>query len=247
MMVPGLAALTLLLGGAGRVAADVIYQTGFENPPFVLGALSGQDGWSVFGVSGAATVQNTVVATGSQAAEVDASLVGAQQTGPYRIDPFDTSMSSNKVVVMQADVRLSSSTTETAWQFAALTDLAHFIGGFNVLPDGQLQLITPGFPLTASVVARDTWNHYEVLYDFGSDTFDVLINNTLIASNEPFLTNETVFGLGLFDTFGSGNDQGFLDNYSVTTLPEPSSLALLALGGLALAGWRRWKRKRATA
>jgi PEP-CTERM motif len=30
------------------------------------------------------------------------------------------------------------------------------------------------------------------------------------------------------------------------TVPEPSSLALLSLGGLALAGWRRWK-KRATA
>jgi hypothetical protein len=32
----------------------------------------------------------------------------------------------------------------------------------------------------------------------------------------------------------------------VPTVPEPSSLALLSLGGLALAGWRRW-RKRATA
>ncbi len=31
------------------------------------------------------------------------------------------------------------------------------------------------------------------------------------------------------------------------TVPEPSSLALLSLGGLALAGWRRWKGRRATA
>jgi len=27
-------------------------------------------------------------------------------------------------------------------------------------------------------------------------------------------------------------------------VPEPSTLALLALGGVALAGWRRWKGKR---
>jgi hypothetical protein len=29
-----------------------------------------------------------------------------------------------------------------------------------------------------------------------------------------------------------------------TAVPEPSSLTLLALGGAALAGWRRWRGKR---
>jgi hypothetical protein len=32
-----------------------------------------------------------------------------------------------------------------------------------------------------------------------------------------------------------------------TAVPEPSTLALLALGGGALAGWRRWKKRRMTA
>jgi hypothetical protein len=30
-------------------------------------------------------------------------------------------------------------------------------------------------------------------------------------------------------------------------VPEPSSLALLSLGGIALAGWRRWKKRQGTA
>jgi hypothetical protein len=34
---------------------------------------------------------------------------------------------------------------------------------------------------------------------------------------------------------------------ATAAVPEPSTLALLALGGGALAGWRRWRRRKATA
>ena len=42
------------------------------------------------------------------------------------------------------------------------------------------------------------------------------------------------------------DQDGELHSLLLTPVPKPSSLALLSLGGLALAGWRRWK-KRATA
>jgi hypothetical protein len=32
---------------------------------------------------------------------------------------------------------------------------------------------------------------------------------------------------------------------AASTVPEPSTFALLALGGSALAGWRRWRKRKA--
>src|SRR5262249_41218302 len=143
-------------------------------------ALGNQDGWSVLGNSSAVTVQSTVVAKGSQAVLIDTAVAKAQ-TGPYHAavtNPSDT------VVSMEADVRLSSSTVPTAWQFSGMSSpLFQFIGGFNVLPDGRLQIITAGFPLTVPVISRDIWNHYAVFYNFSAQTFDIYINGALIARN----------------------------------------------------------------
>jgi hypothetical protein len=244
--------IVLLLGSVRQAEAGFIYQTGFENPPFATGAVAGQDGWSVFGVSGVATVQNSVALTGTQAVLVNAAAAGVQQTGPWHSDPFDTTINVNKTVVVDADVLLKSSSNPTAWQFAALTpNLGTFFGGFNVLTDGRLQLITPGFPDTNPVVTRDVWNHFEARYDFPYQTFDVLINNNLVAAKLPFLTSQTVYGTLLFDSFASGNDQGYLDNVSIQdvltppqTTPEPSTIVLLSSGGLTMLGYRLCRRRR---
>ena len=52
----------------------------------------------------------------------------------------------------------------------------------------------------------------------------------------------------VFPTTTDGNFGYFGPNFTfvptITPIPEPSSLALLSLGGLALAGWRQWKGSR---
>jgi PEP-CTERM motif len=80
--------------------------------------------------------------------------------------------------------------------------------------------------------------------------------NLTLASGESAVRTLSVTGTEIESlTFTSGGPFPgtlFSDNLVVTlappptTVPEPSSFALLSLGGLALAGWRRWKGKRAT-
>jgi hypothetical protein len=50
--------------------------------------------------------------------------------------------------------------------------------------------------------------------------------------------------LGFPSTPQAVNAGVFGPNLALVTVPEPSTLALLALGGGALAGWRRWRKRR---
>jgi len=237
----GVALATVIgaLVGNGQVQADVVYSTGFENPPFTLGPMAGQDGWTVFsggGTPNAVTIQSAVSFAGSQAVEINTSAASGQ-TGPYHVD---TSPAADTIVTMQAEVMLTSSSVQSAWQFAGLSPAPGlpFMGGFNPLANGTIQIITAGFPVTSSpVITRDVWNRWEVDYNFTTQTFDILINNKVVASNEPFLTSSSAFGAGIFDTFNTagGNDRGYFDNYSITgsaAAPEPGTCVFFGTGCL---------------
>jgi hypothetical protein len=130
----------------------VIYQTGFEAPDYSLGALTGQDGWQVFGGTVPA-VQDVVVKDGTQAAAVYGGLNG--QSGPYHTDPS----AANRILV-EADVFLASSSNQGAWQFAALgSGLGPFFGGVNFQANGNIQSITQGYGSLGSY-SRDAWMRY---------------------------------------------------------------------------------------
>jgi len=202
--------------------AGTLYSTGFENPPFTLGNLSGQDGWqasSVCGLTGPATglVENTLVQSGSQAVSVDGSVTC--QSGPYHSDS-----STGPLIELSAGIYIASSSSQTQWQFAGLgPGLAPFIGGVGILGTGQIVAITAGLP-TVGTWTYNAWNNLDFLFNFSTQTYAITLNGVPLASGVPFCGDNgacagahvSTYGTSLFDTFGGGNDTGYIDNFSLS-------------------------------
>lgn len=219
--------------------AGTLYSTGFEAPTFTTGNLTGQDGWQQFGGT-SVLVETSVVKSGLQAVSVDGS--GNGQSGPFHQD-----VTTGPVVNLSADIYLGSSTSETKWQFAGLgSGLAPFLGGVDITGT-NLFLITSGFP-TVATFTRDTWHNVGLSFDLNTQKYSVSLDGSTVASSVAFCGDNgpcsgahvSSFGDGFFDSFRSGNDIGYIDNYSVST-PEPSSLMLLGTGLAGLVGLLRRK------
>lgn len=232
--------LAVTLSLAVSAHAGTLYATGFENPPFTTGNLAGQDGWSVFG-SATPMVENTLVKSGLQAVSLDGSGIG--QSGP-----FHTDFSTGPLISLSVDIYIASSSTQSEWQFGGLgPGLSPFLGGIDVYSNGQIAAITSGFP-TIGTLTYDAWNNFSLLFNLNTQTYSIFENGAPLAANLGLCGDNgacagahvSSFGAGFFDTFGSGNDKGYIDNYSAS-VPEPSALMLLGSGFAGLAGMIRRK------
>ena len=209
-------AAVFALAGLGSAHAGVIFSTGFEPPTYSPGALTGQDGWQAFG-PGVPNVITAPVKSGVQAAGVFGGF--ASQNGPYH-----TNLSGAQFIEVSADIQLASSTSQGAWQFAALggPGLGPYYAGIDISSTGVVNEITNSFAVAGGPLSRDVWHNVDLKMDFGSKTYSLYIDSTLLGSNIPFCgdngpcTTPSVGGYGnvFFDTFGGTNlnDSGYIDN-----------------------------------
>lgn len=251
--------LIFLTSPMPAAAAVILYSTGFEPPTFTAGPIAGQDGWQVFG-PGVSTVENTFVKTGVQSEFVDGST--GSQSGPFR-----GSLSAGPIIDLSADVAIFSSSTQSEWQFAALAPgLSQFLGGIDVFPDNAIEVISAGFPVIgtfprATAFNASAWHHIDLLFDLTTQTYDVSLDGSTLASNVPICGDDlscagalvSNYGDGFFDSFGEKtfggrpgtDDSGYMDNFRASNVPEPSTVGMLLMGmALAGAGFRRSARRR---
>jgi PEP-CTERM motif len=132
-------------------------------------------------------------------------------------------------------------------------------GGSVTVPSGMAGTLTGGFRYTAlaAPVFLAPGNYAEIAYGLYSSAgpdpygdggaFTAAGSNVSAVAFDPFdFTNASS---PAYPTNGDSNNHSsasflFQNGPLATPVPEPSSLALFALGGLGLTVWRRWRKRR---
>ncbi len=263
----------ILTAGLHSASAQVLYSTGFENPPFANGSiLLGQDGWSTaippFLNPNAATITNSVAQSGTQSVRVrGVDLVAAPEVSPYgavgsyrRPIGYDAGAGGPSSVQILAGVRLDGPTLGTGDFFSA--NIAARIGdGFA----GELSLSSDGFvygyvgtgvdiPIftTPTPIALNAWHTLGILVDFAANTYTFSVDGTSSSAFafEPGVVSDVLVreSLVVYSRPDAGtnlksNYTAYYDNVSATAVPEPGSAGLLAAGFATVLGLRRRARR----
>jgi hypothetical protein len=215
-LVLGVAMLTLLLGGASAVRADVIVNGSFETPYVGPGSPYDPYDYNIYpngGVPGW-TSNNNETEIGYTPQEVGYPAYAGIQSLELNGSTFDT-------ISQTVTGLVPGQTYQLSWAYGVRADYgpqqANIIfGGVTVATDSTaIYGLTPGWFLnTADVTATAT-----------SEVLSFQAVDTTVLGGSP----------------GGGNE---IDAVSLVPVPEPTSLTMLATGALGLLGygWRRRKR-----
>ena len=224
------------------MAADLYNSGGFEAPPFGLGVLAGQDGWTGGGGGGGAapmvvTAPDPVL--GQQAVRLEIpDLQGAASVMDHAIPAINPA---GQIVTVSFDIyRQNDAWLSNLWWWwwdagEPTYGLQWDAGVGNpgqTLPHGW----NPGAGAAPTIMGR--YANVTMVWDFQQmkafSSYDgVVVDNGIPIANIVALTGWTI-QLGHDEATGTGPEVAWIDNFVITAVPEPASLMLLALGGLLL-------------
>jgi hypothetical protein len=257
-------------------AAEIMYGTGFEDPPFANGSqLSGQDGWFAPSVDnppgfpfnlnpGAAIISTALPRSGAQSLQVlggdlqaDAGILAAtggyyNAIGSYR-RAVNYDAGEGGVTRVQADIFVSGPETPGDNFFSASLGArggdGNARGELAISSDGQVHAYSgndnvPTFLFNAPVTLGQ-WHTLAIVDDFGAGTMSFYVDGSLLGTSA-FVSGATgtIIKRGALLAY-AGPDTAdnqraeyaaYYDNFSIATVPEPSSLGLAAIGALVIAG-----------
>lgn len=209
---------------------NVLYDSqGFEPALYTLGNLPGQDGWvddTTDAGYGQVQVVNDPTASGrGQVICLDAPGTAGGWLGAAR----SYGPSTLATVTIEWD-QWRADTNDNLW----IADTTAFDGWWAMQWDQNGQASSYYFDFGVAVTPG-VWQHVKYTLNMPAGSATVDIDGTSFSSSHPDLTIDgIVFENEPTDAGGAGGPI-YIDNLRVVETPEPASLALLALGGLALA------------
>jgi hypothetical protein len=237
-------------------AQGALYNTGFEPPTFRPGLLAGQDGWFAGLGPAAATISTALPRSGIQSVRI----AGAQTEevsgfffGSYaRALSYDPLASGTPLVRLSASMNLIGSVPTTCGLSIGLT------GAPSDLPNILLGLMSAGGGLVAYISNADgisvegphyqpgDWASVSAVFDFGQRSARAYFNGAFFG--EVPLTSGVSDDIRFMNiALGSSRPipdvVGYVDDFSVSAVPEPTATALLSAGLVAIAAAARRRRK----
>lgn len=241
--------------------AQVIFSDGFES--YASGSnLDGQGGWVNFGSSTLTTVSSTQAQSGinSMRLEEGPNPPDGYGSDVYRnFGPLITSgivnFSFAQFVETGVDTAgnlfVSTQAMPTTFQPGVWIMTASGPGGTPAA--GTNVIVTRGAtdaPLGTVPQVFGAWANHSLTVNLDANTFDYTYNGSPVVTGgvwDTVTTDGVSFGgMNFWMQFGNLNGVNnfmYFDNFSLTVVPEPSSMALAGLGLAGATWWRRKKSK----
>ncbi len=217
--------------------AEVLYSTSFEAPEFMEGPLGSQGGWEYsFGTD--PVVTSAFSRTGDQSLVVSGTGAFGQN---QLLGPFSTSKPQISIEYsLYLDESSDWSNTFITWGFSAP---GTFLGQIPVRNGSEAVLRPADENLFPTPIELGTWIDLELVFDFSSQTQEGFVNGLSIGSTAfPNPATELTVGQLFFTNFDENDITFYVDDLSITAVPEPSTFWLLSLGGVGLIGFRLRRR-----